>query len=106
MQKLLNTSGTKHKNETYKRSPCAVGIFTTGNRDGIAFCNETHCDSRDKWDAMEVGLIQQDLQKLIAKVRLSESLSKQDKLYAEQVYEYASQFLDTYGIGTPTTCAY
>ena len=92
---------------SYKNLPCSIGIFTTGNSQMLAFCNEPHIDTMDTYSMDEtteyLNILKDKVDRLIHSVGSWDSEAKKN---AEDFSLYVHKFNDTLTLGVPTTCAY
>ena len=94
------------KQAAYLRSPCSIGIFTTGNLWTISFANEPHVDSGDTFTTEQTEEILLNLENAVMLTTKLGDHWNDLKANAYLFLQYIRKFVGTLKLGVPTTCAY
>ena len=93
--------------EFHHRSPCRVGIITSGNKSHLGFANESHLDTGDILSKDEIDRIMSGLtHSYNAIIQAQDLLPSSTVERGRKVIDYASRIQDRIQMAVPTTCAY
>lgn len=91
----------------HHRSPCRIGIITSGNHSVLGFANEAHMDTGDNLgDEVIESLLKEITDSYIDILASEDSILKGTLARSRTIIDYIYKIKDTIGISVPTTCAY
>lgn len=103
---LSSETNNEKEGKDFKKTPCAIGIFTCGNARTLAFANEPHRDTGDCFTKDEANTKLQNTveQRSTFRNKYPAGTVLDNKI--DHFIEYAQRFTTTLGAGVPTTCSY